>query len=194
MLGLHRVRWCPAVTAAPKKKSSTTTIVIIVIAIVLLLPCVIGVLAAVAIPAFVGYVRRSKTAEASTQLSALYQGAAAYYEREHIGPGRTVLTHCVVGSERTPNVPGPSKTILSIAPGSSFDALGFTPLDPLYYQYEIVSVGGCGHPPDASLYSFRAHGDLDDDGVQSLFELTAGSDASNALYRSAGIYRENELE
>src|SRR5690554_3096923 len=43
---------------------------------------IIGVLAAVAIPAYVNFTRKAKTAEASTNLGAIYQGARAYFEGE----------------------------------------------------------------------------------------------------------------
>src|SRR5436853_25572 len=44
---------------------------------------IIGVLAAVAIPAFVKYIRRSKTTEATMNLRKMYDGAVAYYVGEH---------------------------------------------------------------------------------------------------------------
>jgi hypothetical protein len=43
------------------------------------------------------------------------------------------------------------------------------------------------------LYTFYAFGDLDGDGVQSTFELAAGSNADNEPYHS-GFYIVNELE
>src|SRR3954468_7539622 len=44
---------------------------------------IIGVLCAVAIRAFVKYVRRSKTTEATMNLRKMYDGAVAYYVGEH---------------------------------------------------------------------------------------------------------------
>jgi len=44
---------------------------------------IIGVLAAVAIPAFMKYIRRSKTTEATMNLRKMYDGAVAYYVGEH---------------------------------------------------------------------------------------------------------------
>jgi hypothetical protein len=43
-------------------------------------------------------------------------------------------------------------------------------------------------------YTFHAIGDLDGDGSMSTFELAAGSDGSNNLYRAPGFYIVNELE
>jgi len=160
----------------------------------------VGVGAAIGIPAFVEYTTRSKTVEASSNLRNLYTGAAAYYSDESWGSARVnaggaAQTACAVESAITPTSPGPNKYMLD--PSSvpeSFTALGWTPSDPLYYQYEIVSVGGCGHSAGENLYSFRAYGDLDGDGTTSMYELTAGVDANGELYRSPGIYTEQELE
>ena len=44
---------------------------------------IIGVLAAVAIPSFVKYIRRARTTEATMNLRKMYDGAVAYYVGEH---------------------------------------------------------------------------------------------------------------
>ncbi|MGZ7036514.1 MAG: pilin, partial [Ilumatobacteraceae bacterium] len=44
---------------------------------------IIGVLAAVAIPAFLKYIRRSKTIEATMNIRKLFDGSVAYFEAEH---------------------------------------------------------------------------------------------------------------
>ncbi|MFK7985670.1 MAG: type IV pilin protein [Sandaracinaceae bacterium] len=149
----------------------------------LFVPC-IGIVAAIAIPAFVGYLQRSKTAEANSNLRALFEGASAYYEQEHFGPDGQVRTHCLVDAASTPGQPGPTKVVYPpLAP--SFEALGFSAADPLYYRYEIHSPGGCGHTAgDPQLYTFRARGDLDGDGRQSTFEIAVGSSRENQMVRA----------
>lgn len=171
---------------------------------------IIGILAAIAIPAFINYVKRAKTSEASGNLKSMFVGAASYYQEERAAdrgvPARgstdLVTTRCIVTSANTSNAPSQNKTVL-IWSGElgqpSFEAMNTMIADPLYYQYRVVAlVGGgtCGDTsvPSTQIYQFQAIGDLDGDGVQSLFELSAGVDEDNQLYRSAGIYRENELE
>ena len=46
---------------------------------------IIGVLAAVAIPAFTKYIAKSKTSEAKTFIKRIYDGARAYYMEPNSG-------------------------------------------------------------------------------------------------------------
>lgn len=163
---------------------------------------IIGILSAVAIPAFINYVKRSKTTEAQTNIKALFLGAATYYQDEHwdrgvvgVGNGVAAGTKCTVAGESSGNTPNTGKTAVDFAVLPSFVALSFAIADPIYYQYNVVSADQCENPPNnLALYSFQAIGDLDGDGTTSLFEMTAGSSDGNELYRSPGVYRERPLE
>jgi prepilin-type N-terminal cleavage/methylation domain-containing protein len=53
---------------------------------------IIGILAAIAIPAFSRYIRRSRTTEALSHLSKEWAGSLTYYESDHLVAGGTVLT------------------------------------------------------------------------------------------------------
>src|SRR5690242_8023378 len=52
---------------------------------------IIGILAAVAIPAFMKYIRRSKTTEATMNIRKLFDSSVAYYEAEHATRAGDVL-------------------------------------------------------------------------------------------------------
>ena len=186
---------------------------------------IIGILAAIAIPAFINYVKRSKTSEAPANLKAMFTGAADLYtrgrsQRDMIGraAGASNTTRCHVGNISTFALPGgraPSDQKYTIAwpANSSADAVadGFVALswqvsDPIYYQYSVVSTGNGAQPVSLGvncgdstavgtrIYQLQAIGDLDQDDVDSLFELSVGVDQGNTLYRNAEIFVQNELE
>jgi type IV pilus assembly protein PilA len=48
---------------------------------------IIGILAAVAIPAFTRYVKKSRTAEATQHLNKEWAGSVTYFESDHMKPG-----------------------------------------------------------------------------------------------------------
>jgi type IV pilus assembly protein PilA len=162
---------------------------------------IIGVLAAIAIPAFINYVKKSKTSEVGSNLKALFSGASSYYSEERFtrglvtSGGAASSTHCTVAATSAGFTPTNQKQMWDFSTDSSFSALNFTVADPVYYQYRVQgSTDTCGNSPGTALYSFQAVGDLDGDGTTSLFEVQAGSDGDNSLYRSPGMYIQNELE
>ncbi|MCA9608898.1 MAG: hypothetical protein KC619_25010 [Myxococcales bacterium] len=177
-----------------KKSGGKTALIVVVVLVVLSVPCCGGI-AAIAIPSFIGYLTRAKTEEARTNLTSMFIAASAYYAEEQWGAGGAgaAQTNCAVGTARTDNVPSAAKTMLGPMP-EAFEAIGFSLYDPVYYQYEIVGAGGCGHQTGEAIYSFRAYGDLDGDGVTSLYELTATAGPAGELVRSPIIRTEQELE
>jgi len=161
---------------------------------------VIGVLAAIAIPNFMKYIRKSKTSEAREQLSKMYAQARVYYletygAREaggivlHQFPGTIPLTPAVTccrgqGINRCP--PEPSQWT---AP--TWVALHFSINDPHYYRYEFIS---SGTGVDAR-FTARARGDLDCDGIESTFEMYgAVTSDSGDITGTSGVVRVRELE
>lgn len=173
---------------------------------------IIGILAAMAIPAFTKYVRRSKTSEALMNLRKIFDGSVAYYERDfstRFGqrippqfPGQ--------GADRVGATPGPNFCCNQPAPGGGFvdkclptneqgawdqntwQALAFGVDDPHYFWYSYDS-NGTGV---ASRFTARANGNLNcsTDQMYSTFERVGGVNSDGAVIGGAGVFSTMETE
>ena len=183
---------------------------------------IIGILAAVAIPAFMKYIRRAKTSEATMNIRKLFDSSVSYYNEEHASrQGGQILARQFPNSNTTE--PGPAvnavadateaapapatwKTAVCEAQGGSakmapdaamfahevWQALNFSVDDPFYFRYEYQSAG----VGTGAKFTARAHGDLNCDaaGVMSTFERIGAVDAQNNVNGGAGLFTINELE
>jgi type IV pilus assembly protein PilA len=175
-----------------KSKGFTLIELMIVVAI-------IGILAAVAIPAFLRYVKRSKTTEATQNLGAMYRGAASYFEAEHAtrGVDNTVLAKqfpATVGltPARDCCQSGGQKCIPAATDweSPSWKALSFSIGDPHYYRYQFDATG----TGTTAGFTSGAFGDLDCDSTFATFERAGTVDTNFSVKGSSAIYSVNELE
>ena len=148
--------------------------------------CIIGVLAVVAIPAFMGYIKKSKTAEARELVRKIYEGARVYYQDPVVntagmgGPVPAMFpepslaatpalgTCCASG--------GKCNASADYWKNPTWVALAFAVPDPHYYHY-AYTVSGNG--ADGATYYALAYGDLDCDGVYSTFRAIG---QANSIY------------
>ncbi|MCA9563131.1 MAG: prepilin-type N-terminal cleavage/methylation domain-containing protein [Myxococcales bacterium] len=154
---------------------------------------IIGLLAAIAIPSFQKYIKRTRTAEALMGLRKLFDGSVTYYGGDHTNesgdivppqfPQANTLTPPTLAPARK-NEPDP---LYWQTP--TWQALDFGITDPFYYAYEYRSAG------TANLAEFTAgaFGDLDGDAVLSTF-LRGATIIDNEVRGFAGVYRFRELE
>jgi Tfp pilus assembly protein PilE len=136
------------------KSKNTGNWILVAVGGCLSLLCVAAVVAAIAIPAFITYVKRSKAAEASVHLSAMRHGAVAHCTTHGTFPAAGPLP-LHVGSERQ---------MASFGSDPGFVALDLRTTEPVYYRLSAV-------PDAAGGATLVAEGDLDGDGVFSRFEL-----------------------
>ena len=140
---------------------------------------IIGILAAVAIPGFMTYIKNSKTSEAKTNLDAIKKGALAYYEAEHYGDdGMTAVSKqypsiaeaAKIGaspSEKTiGNKVSPLDYNFKVSPWAE---LNFKLTSPFYYAYAYMADGITYKKDKDGKYIM----DTSKGYVQSHFEATA---------------------
>ncbi len=150
-----------------KKRGFTLIELMIVVAI-------IGILAAVAIPAFVNYMKRAKTAEATVNLKTITEGVMSYFDKE-----TNAISHAVpTSASRTPdNIPTASKVLVDATISGLFNsgpwtATGWKPAEPFYYRYSWTtqcSAQPCDNASNTAAGSGGVQGDLDSDTTYSQF-------------------------
>jgi type IV pilus assembly protein PilA len=161
---------------------------------------IIGILAAVAIPAFMKYIRRSKTVEATMNVRKLFDSSVSYYEAEHSDKSGAILPRQFPKSVALSPTTG--KCCLSTggkckpAPGNFQDtdgvwaALNFSVDDPFYFQYEYDSSG-----TDAtSKFEAYSYGDLDCDGTYSTYMRNGSIMSDNSVTGGSGLFSKFDIE
>jgi type IV pilus assembly protein PilA len=157
---------------------------------------IIGILAAVAIPAFVKYIRKSKSAEAGGNLGKIVHGAIAYFDVDHASAAGAVLDKCfpsATGNWITSHATMttgccPQKCQSDDTWGTDgWKSLSFSITDPHYYKYQFLgtccaSGGTCGD----AVFTVQAVGDLNCDATTALFQrigsTSAGEVKTSPLY------------
>jgi prepilin-type N-terminal cleavage/methylation domain-containing protein len=142
-----------------KKVLAGFTLVELMIVVVIL-----GILAAVAIPAFTRYVKRSKTSEATGNISKIYQGEVSYFNQasEQSVASFASAARTPSGTLSASKFPAQPTAFTSNA---GWSAIGFSVDSPLYYAYTATG--------SATSFTASASGDIDGDTVLSTFSRSA---------------------
>lgn len=169
---------------------------------------IIGILAAVAIPAFMKYIKKSKTTEASEHVKKIADGARAYFLESTDTPGAYIpqfpsvggangdtgfqgpATMCALGGGQEKSAPDPT-----LWQGEPWNSLKFSVDDPAYFAYGYAVNNSGANGGDGSSFTAKAQGDLDCDGDLSTFTMAGVVDKTVADGPSvAGLKKVNDLE
>ena len=162
---------------------------------------IIGILAAVAIPSLIKYLRRSKTIEATMNLRKIFDSSVAYFEADHADQTGNTL------GKQFPTTAGPSPAATATAaccgqngdrcvPAASnfasdtWSVLHFSVDDPFYFVYQYTSSG----TDSSAVFGAWAFGDLDCDSIQSTFERSGSVQSDRSVSGSGGLYTKNDNE
>jgi type IV pilus assembly protein PilA len=161
---------------------------------------IIGIIAAVAIPAFGKYLRRSKTTEAALNIRKLFDSSVAYYEAHSFTaqngsaisrqfPGQGLLVTPALGTccggPGGKCKPDPTYWLQPV-----WVALNFSVDDPFLFSYAYESTG----TEASARFATRAHGDLDCDTTYSTFERIGSVDSQWSVTGGSGLFVEGDIE
>lgn len=160
---------------------------------------IIGILAAVAIPAFMKYISKSKTSEAPDSLKKIYNGAKAYWSNNP-NPGVDPIPTQVPSPDEGPTPAlgtccadgGKCKPVAANWETDVWASLSFAMTDNHNYMYTYLV-------PNQFInggFTARANGDLDCDGVYSTFEMYGVMDPvrGDGVTGSGEVRRVQDLE
>lgn len=183
-----------------QRRSSGFTLIELMIVVAIL-----GILAALAVPAFTKYIRRAKTGEAIVNLRKMFDGSVTYFDafaaRRGDRFGRTMRPRFPDNSPRagTP----PLNSCCAAGPGidkcrpdptqwnnPTWRALKFQVTTPHYYWYYYVS-SGIG---DDARFTARASGNLNCNLAYSTFERIGRADGRGSIIGSGAVYTVRALE
>ena len=169
---------------------------------------IIGILAAVAVPGFMKYIKDSKTTEAKVNIKAIAEGASSFYQSEHNKQDGSVYTRqypsetfcktiagaatgCVATSNLPDAIPVAGTKNNNDWAAEPWLSLNFTSTAPVYYTYSYSGIAGSNSA--GSSFNSQAAAKLDKTTVDSCFTLDGTTD-TNGDPKLTAIVDKSEAE
>jgi prepilin-type N-terminal cleavage/methylation domain-containing protein len=164
---------------------------------------ILGVLAGAAIPAFMKYVRRSRTVEASMNLRKIFDSAVSYYGAEHAAADGAIVNRAWPGPVGVAWAPARGSCCgqpgNKCAPGNFWDtptwqALNFSVDDPFYFSYWFSGWQFGNGDVAGETFQVAASADLDCDTRLSLYRRTGTASNDFTIAGGSALYVQDDLE
>ncbi len=170
---------------------------------------IIGILAAVAIPAFIDYIRKSKASEVNENLDKCYKGTVDYFDKPHgRADGTTtssILPPLMPGGEvcadngAIADLSGESGYInpadyTDQALAGVFKGIGFVLTEATYGCYLYNSVAAGATPGDGVPFHCQAWTDIDDDGVPAHYWKQGTYQTETGSFQGGHVWKEDAAD
>lgn len=158
---------------------------------VMIVVAILGILASVAMPAFVKYVRNSKTSAAVTSIRNIYDGQVAYFIAEQVDRNGNQLSNAFITCAATPTSVPPGVPVAGNWDSVGWRKINFALDSDTNYQFSVTTAG----ITSTSRFTATAIGDLDNDNIESTFERTGEVNTTTGeVEGSPGVYKLRPLE
>ncbi|HOX45760.1 MAG TPA: prepilin-type N-terminal cleavage/methylation domain-containing protein [Myxococcota bacterium] len=162
---------------------------------------IIGILAAVAIPAFINYIRKSKSTEVHENLDRCYKGVVDYFEKprgETDGQVRSAALPPTMAARCAPPLPlsGDSQVILATqynAGGTCaiFKSLGFILTEATYGAYRFFTPFSNATPPEGGTFDCEAWTDIDNDDSEAHWVKRGTYHTNTSSWQGGHVWNDN---
>jgi hypothetical protein len=164
----------------------------------------IGVLSAIAIPAFISYIRKSKASEVHMLLERCYMGVVEHFDKPQVRPDGTAVTAVLPAAMAEPVCPG-DKTIKTLDGESEhfkpevfqtggkaavLGQIGLAITDASYGCYQYTSKAAGRKLKDGETFTCHAWTDLNGDGRPAHWTKTGTYMEATASFRGSAVTRD----